>query len=252
MNSYHTYQMPALISEDNSSPDIQRDIYIGRYYNYKNKINQSYSPPLRRRFDSPDSRRFLEMDVMQSPLEAKLQMNMFGKMTQPSLTLDLNSVNYCSNVTTLRIGKPSETTLNKENWKISRQMSTLDITATSNELLWTIYNQLQKNEKLSCTGVQLEQGNQDEHGMKLVSMHIQKILCPNFGTGTEVMKTLSLMNSAELLTYRTYSDGSIDILLTLKSKDQQQSSRQKRSGSHLTSTQENGTQDSTPARRRLF
>lgn len=135
---------------------------------------------------------------------------------------------------------------------ISRVMCTLEVTTVSKELLQTIWNHLQLNEKLLCFGELQELESLEELGKKPRFKRIQKILGLNFGMATEVKKMLLSMNSVEELMSHTYSDGSIDIQLLLKSKDPVSFSPQKRFGSPQIWTHENGSPSWTSVRRKLF
>ena len=176
-----------------------------------------------------------------SPADRMLRTNTFGRTTPQWKAPGSNSVPSHLNEIHLKIGPPSKITLSEGGWKIYRLKSSLEITGPSEQLLLTLLSQLQCNELLMFSGVQLASGSLDEHGKKQVLMRIPSVLCPSFGMATEVIRTLSLMNSVEGLTSVTSSDGSTDIQLSLMLKDPQLSCRQPIFGSPATCIQETGT-----------
>lgn len=169
---------------------------------------------------SPPSRRSLEISVTGSPLVQRQQSPMYGRTIlqspEPVLNMEQNQLIEIQ----IRIGTPSNLMLNVEGWNLSRAIFTLDVISPCAESNQTIFNRLLWNEKFSAFGERLELESLNEPGKKQLWKHSQKILGLNSGTGIEAMKTLSLMNSVEELTSHIYSDGSIDIQLSLKSKDQ--------------------------------
>ena len=110
---------------------------------------------------------FLERHVMLSRQEAAQRMNMSGRRTPESPTHNSNLELFQLIEASVKIGMPLKKQLVAEGWILSRAMCMLEITTRSRELAWTIVNQLQSNEKLSCIGVQLAQANQDVHGQRL-------------------------------------------------------------------------------------
>lgn len=171
--------------------------------------------------DFPQSQRSLEVDATGSPLVPTQQTITYGKMTPlfqtPDLNMDLNGLTEIA----LKIGPPLKTTLKLDGWTISRLTSSFDATANSNESLVTIWNLLLSNERFLFSGELLEAESLVEHGKKQVFKRTQKILGLNFGMATEVKNMLLSTNSVVGLTSHTFSDGSTDILLSLKSKEAQ-------------------------------
>lgn len=179
-------------------------------------------------------------------------MIMFGKMKRQLLEADSNlEQNLCDEMW-LKIGSPSWTQLNVENWTLYRQMCTFDVMATSGELPLIIFDQLLSNERFMCFGERQEQANLEEPGTKPPWTLTQRILGLSSGMGMEAMNMLLSMNSEVASTYHTYSDGSIDILLLWKSKDHQQCLKRKLFGSQATSTQNYGTQNLTQRQNKLY
>lgn len=170
--------------------------------------------------DSPLLRRSLEVDVTGSPLVQQQQSPTFGRMRRPSMGLDSNMEPSQLTVVQIRIGKPSETVLNVENWTLSRQTFMCEVISHSKELPQIICNLLLKNEQYIAFGEPQELESQEERGMKRHYKRTQRILAANFGMATWVKNTLLWMNSVEGLTSVTYSDGSTDIQLLWKLRDQ--------------------------------
>lgn len=166
---------------------------------------------------------------------------MFGKTTPPSKVPGSSWVNGQLNEIRLKTGPPSRITLNVDGSILYRTTYSLRIIGPSERLLLTMLSLLQSNERLKFTGVQLESGSLDEHGQKLVSMHIPSVLSVNSGTDTELIHTLSLMSTVEVLTSVISSDGSTDTLFVWTLRDRQQSFLRRIFGSLPTCIQETGT-----------
>lgn len=193
--------------------------------------------------DWPMSNESSEMnpEYTPSPVDRMPRTNTFGKMTPQSKVQGSSLEPNPSVVIRLKTGPPSRIQLSPGNWMTSRTICSLDITGPSEQLLLTIVSQLQYNARLSFSGVQLESGSLDEHGKKQASLRIQKTLSVSSGVDTEIIKTLSWMNSVVELASHTSYDGSIDTLLSLTSKDRVQSFWQRISGLLPTCILENGT-----------
>jgi len=180
-----------------------------------------------------------------SPLNPLPPMIMFGKMTPQWPVLDSNWAPVPLSETTAKIGMPSKSLLNEENWILSRVTSTFEVTSPSRELLAIIWSLLLSNEKLLFIGDRQESESLDSHGKKPVWKRTQRIQGVNFGMDTEIIRTLSSMNSEEVSISPIYSDGSTDTLVSWKLKVPQFHSVLKKFGLPATSTHEAGTQNST-------
>jgi hypothetical protein len=98
-------------------------------------------------------------------------------------------------------------------------------------------------DQLWYSGVQPEPENQREPGKNLPwteQLYMLKIHVPNSGVGTAVKRMLSSMNFEERLTSRICYDGSIDIQLVWKLKEDLSHLEPHDTGLPATSTQENG------------
>ena len=154
-----------------------------------------------------------------SPVDRPLPTNTFGRMTPPSLELDLNLGNDLCNEVILQIGTRFERMLSPEDLTKFRPISTLEIMGTCDAYLRTTLNQLLSSGLLRCIGVRQAQASLEGPGKRPVSTLILKILEPSSGMATVVSDTLLSMNSAATSISHMYSDGSTDIRLLLKLKE---------------------------------
>lgn len=119
-------------------------------------------------------------------------------------------------------------------------------TANSNELLWTICQQFQWSGLHAFFGDPQRQVKAGERGLKPGWMLTLRILDLSGGAAIEVMKTLCLMNFVERSTCPTYCAGQIAIRSIWSLREPACQVKLKRSGSHRTLNQKNGTQVWTP------
>lgn len=239
--SYHTCRQTSSTSEVNSSPVTLRTISTGNSWSY---YQNSPGLLLSSQFSETPATPNLPSPPPPTPT--------FGRMTPQFRTPGSNLDESRSNEIAIRIGTAYATQQSRDGWMISRVTCTFDATANSEESLWTILNLLQSNDRLLCFGVQVESGSLEGPGNSRVWTLTLRIQGLNFGMATEIMNTLSSMNSGEVLTSVTSSDGSIDILYLLRSREAQLYSRRPRYLSPPISIQETGIRTLMTPRRRLF
>lgn len=175
--------------------------------------------------DSPILRRSLEISATGSPLVQRVHSPMFGRMTQQSPIPDLKSELSPLKETTQKIGIRLLKMPEPDDWIKSQATYWYVATATSKELLLTIFNQLESSASVWSFGDEQVPVNLVEPGKKEVWMLTRKILAPSFGMDILVKTMLSLMNSEGELISVTCYDGWTDIQWLWKSRDQQQSLR---------------------------
>lgn len=158
-------QMASAISVVRSKKAEQLDIVTGNSWLLPHEVYE----------ETGSSNASVETPVMLNRQDPMLLTPMSGKKTPelPGRNSNLEPSGY--EEIHLWTGIPSGKMLNVEGWSLYRQTSTLDVTASCERSLWIIYDLLGSNEKLLCSGVQLDLVNQEEHGLKLAKMHIQKV-----------------------------------------------------------------------------
>ena len=195
----------------------------------------------RARFERPMSFLSLGTPATPSPAGPPQQMSMSGR-NRPELPARSSSLDDSPlKEIHLKIGPPSKIRLNEGIWTLYRMTSSFAITGPCERSVQTIRRQLQDNDMLEFFGGQLESGSLEGPGNRQVWTLTQSVRCPNFGTATEAIRTLSLMNSVVELTSVTSSDGSTDIRSLLILKDHRPSFLARLYGSLVTSTPETGT-----------
>lgn len=228
--SYRTSRLPSITSVANSNEAITPDTSIGNY---------AYISPARS--DYEESNPFLDNLATQNQVEARLHETTFERRLLASMVPNSSSVQYHFEEVLVKIGMRSAITLNEEGWTIYRQTCTAVFTATSRESLSIIWNRLESNERLRCTGAALGQASLDAHGMRPISTLTLRILGLNSGMDTEIINTLLWTSSEEELISLISYDSSTDTQSLLKLKVRVSSYPQHISGSLQTSTQDNGT-----------
>ncbi len=173
--------------------------------------------------------------------------NMFGKRILESKELNSSSVSNqfvgAQKLTGTRCGMTPKKGLSKK----SQRRSEYRVIGLSGALPLTMLIPSLLKELVTYSGVQLEQVNPEEPGMRQVWVLSVKTREVNSGADIAVRNLLSSMNLEGRLQSITYSDGSIGTLSTWSSRDLVPLSSPKLSGLHPTSPQSNGTPIVTPS-----
>jgi len=195
---------------------------------------------LRRPSVSPGSELILEQGTTTSQPDQAMPTPTCGKMKHQLPALDSNLDESFFEETLQSIGMRYWLMQRREILEKFPLTYKFAIIGHSEQLLQTITDQLASKKQLMCFMDEPVLEKVGELGRKPVFSLILKIHGANGGTGTKVKKMLLSMNSEELLTFPTYSDGWIGTLSVWNVKDQACPYKLPRSGSLVIWLQELG------------